>query len=384
MPNTVKFPLCPLCHSRFSGKEKSRRLSEATLEKECFICEGALSCIQALAASAISDSKHFEWETFSVSSSFPKKIFIREQKVADYFLPGDFSSLKNSANYLFSQAVSKATGKKNSQRNADAVFSFDFISGKSSAKPSQAYVFGHYIKLARGFCQSRWHCSDCGGKGCDSCKGSGMNYPSVEDELGKMFMPAFSAQGCTLHASGREDVDVRALGNGRPFVLEIASPRKRNVDLKKLEKESATNPNVRAIELRLVGKQFIDAVCGSHFDKEYSAIVSADRPLLQNDAQLLSSLSGTTISQQTPTRVMSRRADLLRKRRLNSVSAECIADGKLLVKIFAEAGTYIKELIHSDGGRTVPSFSQLLGCKAACDELDVAGIHDFFLETVEG
>jgi len=29
-----------------------------------------------------------------------------------------------------------------------------------------------------------------------------------------------------LHASGREDVDVRMLGKGRPFILEIVSPKR--------------------------------------------------------------------------------------------------------------------------------------------------------------
>jgi tRNA pseudouridine synthase 10 len=29
-----------------------------------------------------------------------------------------------------------------------------------------------------------------------------------------------------LHAAGREDIDVRMLGTGRPFVFEIINPKK--------------------------------------------------------------------------------------------------------------------------------------------------------------
>ena len=323
-------------------------------------------------------------------------MLMREAEVATGLLPGQYTSLKNSVNSEISSKIAKASGKKNDQRAADASFEFDFTSKKSVARPIQLYIHGHYIKLARGFCQSRWHCSECGGKGasapakgksegeaCPSCSGSGMNYPSVEEEIGKIIMPAFGAAGCTLHASGREDVDVRCLGNGRPFVMELASPKKRAASLRALEREFAKNENVRAIGLRFAHKAFIDSVCNSHFEKEYGAIVSADRALTSADAKKITALSGTVLNQHTPTRVLARRTDMLRKRTVYKISAQAMEGGKLKLHILAEAGTYIKEFIHSDDGRTTPSVSSTLKCKAACDSLDVVGIHDYFLETVK-
>jgi tRNA pseudouridine synthase 10 len=248
----------------------------------------------------------------------------------------------------------------------------------------QLYVHGHYLKLARGFCQSRWHCSECRGAGCEHCKGSGTNYPSVEEEIGKVLMPAFGASGCILHASGREDVDVRCLGTGRPFVAELSSPKKRDADLRSLEREFSKNKDVQAASLKFVRKNFIDSVCNSHFDKEYEATVSAARALTASDARKIEALSGASLSQNTPTRVLARRADMLRRRTVYRISAQAAAGGKLRLRILAEAGTYIKEFIHSDNGRTKPSVSSALGCSAACDSLDVVAIHDYFLETVEG
>ena len=310
-------------------------------------------------------------------------MLMREAEVATGLLPGEFTSLKNDTNARLSEHVAKATGKKNDQRAADASFEFDFTGKKAVARPVQLYIHGHYIKLARGFCQSRWHCSECGGKGCDSCKGSGMNYPSVEEEIGKVLAPAFGASGCTLHASGREDVDVRCLGGGRPFVAELASPKKRKTSLHSLEREFAKNENVRAIGLRFVHKAFIDSVCNSHFEKEYEAIVSADRALTSADAKKVAALSGTALNQHTPTRVLARRTDMLRKRTVYKITAQTTEGGKLKLHILAEAGTYIKEFIHSDEGRTTPSVSSALKCRAACDSLDVVAIHDYFLETVK-
>jgi tRNA pseudouridine synthase 10 len=311
-------------------------------------------------------------------------MLMREAEVATSFLPGGYTSLKNNVNAELSEKIGKATGRKSNQRAPDALFEFDFSSKKSAARPSQLYIYGHYVKLARNFCQSRWHCSECGGKGCDSCSGSGMNYPSVEEEIGKMLIPAFCAKGCTLHASGREDVDVRCLGTGRPFVAELASPQKRTADLAALEREFMKNENVRAMRLKIVRKSFIDSVCNSHFDKEYEAIVSADRPLTAADAKKLAGLCGTSLEQHTPVRVLARRTDMLRRRTIREITAETAPGGKLKLRILAEAGTYIKEFIHSDEGRTKPSVSSALSCKAACDSLDVLAIRDYFLETVKG
>ena len=47
----------------------------------------------------------------------------------------------------------------------------------------------------------------------------------------------------------------------------------------------------------------------------------------------------------------------------------------------AQAGTYIKEFVHGDEGRTVPNLGSLLGCQEPAQilELDVLEIHMPFL-----
>ena len=56
--------------------------------------------------------------------------------------------------------------------------------------------------------------------------------------------------------------------------------------------------------------------------------------------------------------------------------------GSILVK--AEAGTYIKELISSDNGRTKPSVAGVLGTSAICTKLAVVGIDDGFIDLCLG
>jgi tRNA pseudouridine synthase 10 len=42
--------------------------------------------------------------------------------------------------------------------------------------------------------------------------------------------------------------------------------------------------------------------------------------------------------------------------------------------IETQGGTYIKELIHGDNGRTTPSFSSIFGFQTICKELDVLAV----------
>lgn len=50
---------------------------------------------------------------------------------------------------------------------------------------------------------------------------------SVQDLLGEPLREEiFGADEVLLHGSGREDIDVRMLGRGRPFILEFKNPKK--------------------------------------------------------------------------------------------------------------------------------------------------------------
>jgi len=85
-------------------------------------------------------------------------------------------------------------------------------------------------------------------------------------------------------------------------------------------------------------------------------------------------LSNTIIRQRTPIRVLHRRADIIRERRVYKVLTRPLSNNSFEITIECEGGLYIKELIDGDGGRTRPSVSEILGEKAFCSELDVIDI----------
>jgi tRNA pseudouridine synthase 10 len=49
----------------------------------------------------------------------------------------------------------------------------------------------------------------------------------MQEELEKVLLPVFAADGGSFVPAGREDIDVRMLGTGRPFVYEVHNARNR-------------------------------------------------------------------------------------------------------------------------------------------------------------
>lgn len=69
------------------------------------------------------------------------------------------------------------------------------------------YITGNYLKLARGLSQTPW-----------IVDGERKTEGSVEEFILAGFKKVFEAQVYKFHSAGREDVDVRMLFDGRPFV----------------------------------------------------------------------------------------------------------------------------------------------------------------------
>ena len=110
-------------------------------------------------------------------------------------------------------------------------------------------------------------------------------------------------------------------------------------------------------------------------EKSYRVVVIGDVPEAKiNEA--LTVVVGRAIAQRTPTRVAHRRADLVRPRRIVGATLVESAPGRFTLDLRAEAGTYIKEWVEGDGGRTDPNLAQLLGAPLTVESLDVLDIHD--------
>ena len=62
---------------------------------------------------------------------------------------------------------------------------------------------------------------------------------------------------------------------------------------------------------------------------------------------------------------------MIRDRSVREMNAELIDDHHFRINLTTQAGTYIKEFIHGDLGRTTPSISDIIGKNCDILELDV-------------
>jgi len=374
----MDFQLCSYCLERHNTNPYAKPAPSPTA---CFICQGSLSILPQLAQMAAEASAKLEWETFGVQANLPRDILLREEKLFDFENIENSMAIKNQSNRLAIDCLQKITGKMFSQ-NAELQFVLDFSNQIGRAVPANIYIFGHYNKKTRDFCQHDWACSACRGKGCKKCNFHAQNYPSIESAIREVFAPAFGASDSNLHASGREDVDVMCLGNGRPFVLELIHPAKRKADLDALAQKLASKFPLEVQGLQYCSRLWIESVCNSHFEKHYRAWVGGEKEFSEEDAKKLESAAPLGLLQNTPTRVLGRRSDLLRPRKIYEIKEVSFSPKEIVLDIWAEAGTYIKEFVHSDSGRTKPSISSILGVQCSCRQLDVMGIDDIFTKTL--
>lgn len=92
--------------------------------------------------------------------------------------------------------------------------------------------------------------------------------------------------------------------------------------------------------------------------------------------EILNSLNSTPVplvlQQKTPIRVLHRRALMTRERSIYSIKA-IAGKSNNLIKLYVQtqAGTYVKEFVHGDLGRTKPCVADLLKCNVDIVALDV-------------
>ena len=189
---------------------------------------------------------------------------------------------------------------------------------------------------------------------------------------------SLDASDTSFHGMGREDIDVRCLGSGRPFVLEIKNPKIRDEDPISLESKINSNcpEKVKVNSLRWCHKKDVSRVKETRSEKSYTIRFKIEDPPPEGQIiDAINGLSGVILEQETPKRVSHRRAAKTRKRKIVSISNVIVEEQEIQFSLRCEAGTYVKELVHSDEGRTVPSVMSVIDRECEVLWLDVKEIH---------
>ncbi|MCE4607082.1 MAG: tRNA pseudouridine(54/55) synthase Pus10 [Desulfurococcales archaeon] len=352
--------------------EHARGLYEELFKEElrvrrCSICGNRLDNV-ITTASIIAYNKLWEWDIdrFLVGARAPFDTIRAEESIKTEYGLVYSESIKNE--------VKREVGKKLQDYgltvdfdNPEGVVVIDLWEPHVTVQVNPVFFKGFYWKNGRNISQSYWPTR------------WGLKYEFSVEQATWGLKDTMKAEKTVIHASGREDADARMLGTGRPLVIEVKRPRKRRISPS--EAETALNSGGRGfVHFRITG-------FASRFDvrlyknelsnirKLYKALVVSESPLSLSDlSKLETEFSERVISQRTPARVLHRRSDLERTRKVYKIKNISVSRHVFYSFILAEGGLYVKELISGDEGRTKPSFADVLNSPTYCVDLDVIGI----------
>lgn len=399
-------PVCDHCLGRFFGKlshglgneERGRSLRIAySLEKnipyqpgaeKCWICNNLFDASEEWAEKIVEALSGIEYDTMLVGCRVPPLMAESEEMVWTDLELSSPEPLKAEFNRETGKIVGSLTGKQVDFKRPDVVAICNLSEGDVEVEINPLYIYGRYCKYERGIPQTRWHCRECRGKGCERCNYTGKMYSdSVEELIGRPAIEIFSAKDAVLHGAGREDIDARMLGTGRPFVIEIVEPKIRTFNPEELEKRINESAGGRVSVLidHISDRKEVETLKSGKAHKKYSILVEIEGEFSVEELKsALKDLQGAIINQRTPERVSHRRADKVRKRRCIDIDCMGMEDDNFRMEILGDAGLYIKELISGDEGRTSPSLSEIIKRPARVKSLDVIMVESIVPETRTG
>jgi tRNA pseudouridine synthase 10 len=356
--------------------QKTEKTEAESSPTKCFLCDSKFEGISGFVEKALVLLADYEYSSFLVGTELPIKVAEREDEFRAEFDVSSGESMRNEFGRMLGKKIAEVSDKAVNFERPEIVVLCNPFTDRVWLQVNPLFVAGRYKKLVRGIPQSKWFCSSCRGKGCEKCGWTGKMYAeSVEEIVEKPFLDATEGVKGSFHASGREDIDARMLGNGRPFVVEIVQPKKRFLNLKKMQKavNAFGKGKVEVSSLRFADKRVVrDVKGGESKQKEYRVTVEFEGNVTDENLRFIEGkLSNVIISQRTPIRVMHRRADLTREKYIYDVKAKKLSPHMAEMKVRCAGGLYVKELVTGDEGRTTPSVSELLGIKAKPVKLDV-------------
>jgi len=360
-------------------RQLKKRVPKTAQSKPCFLCEDRFQLLDGLVQKALEKITNYEYTTFLVGMELPVAVEEREDEFKAAFNVGYGESIRHEFGRLLGKKIEGQTGKTVEYRKPEITLIINPFTEDVKIQVNPLFVAGRYRKLVRDIPQSKWFCYSCRGKGCEKCGWTGKLYPeSVEELVSKSLLEAAEGEKTAFHASGREDIDARMLGSGRPFVVEISKPVKRFLDLRKLKEtiNDYAKGKVEVSNLRFTNKDVVRKLKKAESaQKEYRVLIEFERNVSEADLRLLEEkLTNTSIKQQTPLRVLHRRADLTREKYIYQVKVKRVSLNKAEMEIRCQGGLYVKELVSGDEGRTTPNVSELLANKAKPIKLDVLNV----------
>ncbi|MCW4015972.1 MAG: tRNA pseudouridine(54/55) synthase Pus10, partial [Candidatus Bathyarchaeota archaeon] len=312
-------------------------------KRDCYLCQGLFKSVDVLVENALEALEAYEYTTFLVGIELPTAVEEKEDEFKARFEVGYGESMRNEFSREIGKKIVTATKKLADYKKPDVVVLIRPFTGEIIVQSNPLYVRGEYKKLVRDIPQSKWFCKSCRGEGCSKCNGTGKMYQeSVEEIVAGPLLEKTGGTDVAFHAAGREDVDARMLGPGRPFIIEVKRPQRRFINLQNLSDiiNGQAQGKVEVLNLCFAKKDDVKRLKKAEgATKVYKVFIDFDRDVLDEELKTASkTLTKSTIHQQTPLRVLHRRADLVREKYIYEAHIKRLAPNRAEMKIRCQGG----------------------------------------------
>lgn len=349
-------------------------------ERECYLCQGVFNALDDLTRDVIEKLSEFEFESLLIGVKAREDIENREDELRAKLNIKWGESIRCELSREIGKRVSQITNRRVNYERPDILVLMDPFANIVRLQVNALFIAGRYRKLVRGIPQTKWICRKCRGRGCASCNWTGKMYQvSVEELIAEPLLEMTGGVSTKFHGAGREDIDARVLGSGRPFVIEVKSPKKRLIDLREVEMKinQHARRKVEVSNLQFSSKNFVKKIkAEGQAEKLYKMTVEFERDISDEElTKLEKELSGQVIRQLTPLRVSHRRSEKVREKHIYEARVQRKRQNRIEILIRSQGGLYVKELVTGDQERTTPNISQIVGTPAKCVELDVLDVN---------
>ena len=165
-------------------------------------------------------------------------------------------------------------------------------------------IGSRYNKYSREISQSNW-----------IAEGKRVGKYSVEEIMIDAVKESIDFLEIKFVSAGREDMDVRMMGNGRPFILTLIEPDclPSEEQLLKITEKINSSKIVKISNLKLRSKEEFDFLnlSAETKEKKYRCLIKTDKLVSSLDLSLLH-MKEFVLKQATPIRVLNRRAKKIR------------------------------------------------------------------------
>lgn len=178
-----------------------------------------------------------------------------------------------------------------------------------------------------------------------------------------------------LFMKGIEDYDVKILGNGKPFFIELNTPKLSNMEeqyIDKYMKDINSLETVSVSNLVKADKFAYNSVKNSSCVITYLAKLSTSTDILNDEDVLrLNEMKGMSVDQAVPIRLLDSEPFDTNQVCIHEMDLKREAGDFYELTIKVSGGCHVKEFIHGDLGRTEPSLKSILGVSFEILQLDL-------------